>query len=441
MNAGSGYLPIPCERAAPFFEDAAAHRQPVKSVRPRMLKTRKRIIVAAAVVIVILAIAIAQAIRKRSAPAAATTTVSSIVEFAPDDLTTVSRRTLSETLPLTGSLRAVTQAAVKSKVAGSALEVMVREGDSVKTGQILAKIDARDYVARAEQTRGQMAAMAGQLDIAKQTLDNNRVLVEKGFISKNAFDTAQSQFEIARANLDAAKAALASSNLSLADTVVRSPLDGQIASRSVEPGEKVAVDTKLFDVVDLRTLELEAPVPVGEIGRVRIGQPIQIAFDGIDTAVHGAITRINPAAQAGSRSIMVYVQVANPSGTLRVGMFGTGTISVGSRQNVLVVPATAIRTDGMRRSVYAVVDGKLVEHPVQTGATGDADGDTWTEIVGGPLALGQQIVKNNLGSLRIGSSVHVVQPDQPQPAQPGLPGQAVPQAASVPGANSASSAR
>ncbi|CAN7224299.1 MULTISPECIES: efflux RND transporter periplasmic adaptor subunit [Paraburkholderia] len=398
-----------------------------------MLRTRKRILIAAAVAVVILAIAIVQAIRKRGAPAA-TATVSSVVEFAPDDLTTVSRRTLSETLPLTGSLRAVTQAAVKSKVAGSALDVLVREGDAVKTGQILAKIDARDYVARAEQSRGQMAAMAGQLDIARQTLDNNRVLVEKGFISKNAFDTAQSQYEIARANLDAARAALASSNLSLADTVVHSPLDGQIATRSVEPGEKVAVDTKLFDVVDLRTLELEAPVPVGEIGRVRIGQPVRIAFDGIETPVQGAITRINPAAQTGSRSIMVYVQVANPSGTLRVGMFGTGTIAVGSRPNALVVPVTAVRTDGARRSVYALIDGKLVEQTVQTGVSGvsnDGEGAAWTEIVGGPLAVGQQIVKNNLGSLRIGSTVRVV-----QPAKPALPAQAAPPAAGASGASS-----
>ncbi|USX09521.1 efflux RND transporter periplasmic adaptor subunit [Paraburkholderia fungorum] len=398
-----------------------------------MLKTRKRIIIAAVIAVVILAIAIGHAIRKRSgADAASVEAPSSVVEFAPDDLTTVSRRTLSETLPLTGSLRAVTQAAVKSKVAGSVLNVMVREGDSVKTGQILAKIDARDYVARAEQTRGQMAAMAGQLDIARQTLDNNRVLVEKGFISKNAFDTAQSQYQIARANLDAAKAALASSNLSLDDTVVRSPLDGQIASRTVEPGEKVAVDAKLFDVVDLRTLELEAPVPVGEIGRVRVGQPIQITFDGIDTPIQGSITRINPAAQAGSRSIMVYVQVANPSGTLRVGMFGTGTISVGSRQNALVVPATAIRTDGTRHTVYALVNGKLVEQTVETGVTGDADGSTWTEIVGGALTPAQQIVQNNLGSLRIGSTVHVV-----QPAPPVQSGPTSAPAAGVPGASSA----
>ncbi|NPT60590.1 efflux RND transporter periplasmic adaptor subunit [Paraburkholderia elongata] len=134
-----------------------------------MKTTRKRIIFAAVVAVVILAIAIGHAIKKRSgAVAAGVEAPSSVVEFAPDDLTTVSRRTLSETLPLTGSLRAVTQAAVKSKVVGSALNVMVREGDPVKTGQILAKIDARDYVARAEQTRGQMAAMAGQLDIAKQ---------------------------------------------------------------------------------------------------------------------------------------------------------------------------------------------------------------------------------------------------------------------------------
>ncbi|MDE1182941.1 efflux RND transporter periplasmic adaptor subunit [Paraburkholderia sp.] len=397
---------------------------------------KRRALIAAVVVVLVLGIAITQAIRKRSHAAStgvADATAAAVVEFTPDDLTAVTHRTLSETLPLTGSLRAVTQATVKAKVAGSALDVLVREGDTVKTGQMLAKIDARDYVARAEQSRGQMAAMSGQMDIAKQTLDNNRVLVEKGFISKNAFDTAQSQYAIARANLDAARAVLASSNLSLADTIVRSPLDGQIASRSVDPGEKVAVDTTLFSVVDLRTLELEAPVPVGEIGRVRVGQPVRIAFDGVDTPIDGAITRINPAALAGSRSIMVYVQVANPGATLRVGMFGTGTIALGSRPDALVVPSTAVRTDGTRHSVYAISHGTLVEQAVQTGTTGEADGaprgETWTEIVGGSLLAGQQIVRNNLGSLRIGSTVRIVQPAI-APA-----GTATAAAASAPGAN------
>lgn len=383
-----------------------------------MQATKKRtLLLIAALTALALIIAITHAIRTRTAtqPTQTTTQATSIIEFTPDDLTIVTRRTLSETLPLTGSLKAVSQAEVKSKVTGTAIRVEVREGDPVKTNQELARIDARDYAARAGQARGQVAAMAGQLDIAKQTLDNNKVLVQKGFISKNAFDTAQSQYEIARANLDAARAALASSNLSVDDTSIRSPIDGQIAARSVEPGEKVAVDTKLFDVVDLRTLELEAPVPVGEIGRVHIGQPVHIVFDGVTDPVDGAITRINPAAQAGSRSIMVYVRLANPTLTLRVGMFGTGTIAVGGRDNVLAVPSTAVRTDGQRHSVYAIVNGKLVEQTVQTGATGQSknnnnnDTDTWTEITSGPLTENQQIVKNNLGSLRIGSTVRMVQ--------------------------------
>jgi membrane fusion protein (multidrug efflux system) len=253
-----------------------------------------------------------------------------------------------------------------------------------------------------------MAAMAGQLDIAKQTLENNRVLVEKGFISKNAFDTAQSQYTIAAANLAAARAALASSNLSVADTIVRAPFSGQIASRSIEPGERVAVDSKLFDVVDLTQLELEAPVPVGEIGRVRIGQPVSIRFDGIDTPVVATVTRINPAAQPGSRSIMIYIQVPNPTATLRVGMFGTGSVTVGSTPNALVVPASAVRTDGASHSVYALSGGKLVEVPVTTAATGDAEGASWTQLVNPPLKEGQQVVKNNLGALRIGSTVRMV---------------------------------
>jgi membrane fusion protein, multidrug efflux system len=393
-----------------------------------MQATKKRtLLLIAAAIALALIIAIAHAIRSRSATTQQNQTApqaTSIIEFTPDDLTVVTRRTLSETLPLTGSLRAVAQAEVKSKVTGTAIRVEVREGDPVKANQELAKIDARDYAARAGQARGQVDAMAGQLDIAKQTLDNNKVLVQKGFISKNAFDTAQSQYEIARANLDAARAALASSNLSVDDTSIRSPIDGQIAARSVEPGEKVAVDTKLFDVVDLRTLELEAPVPVGEIGRVRVGQPVHIVFDGVADPVDGAITRINPAAQAGSRSITVYVRLANPSLTLRVGMFGTGTIAIGGRDNVLAVPSTAVRTDGQRHSVYAIANGKLVEQTVQTGATGQSTGsnnntDTWTEITSGPLAENQQIVKNNLGSLRIGSTVRMVQSTPPTPsAQP-----------------------
>jgi len=375
---------------------------------------KRNLFLAAIVVIIVLALSITHTLRKRAsagASAPATTPSSadeSVIEFTPGDLAALTRHTLSETLPLTGSLRAVTQAAVKAKVAGSALDVRAREGDTVKAGQILASIDARDYTARAEQSRGQMAAMAGQLDIAKQTLENNRVLVEKGFISKNAFDTAQSQYTIAAANLAAARAALASSNLSVADTIVRAPFSGQIASRSIEPGERVAVDSKLFDVVDLTQLELEAPVPVGEIGRVRIGQPVSIRFDGVDTPVVATVTRINPAAQPGSRSIMIYIQVPNPIATLRVGMFGTGSVTVGSTPNALVVPASAVRTDGASHSVYALSGGKLVEVPVTTAATGDAEGASWTQLVNPPLKEGQQVVKNNLGALRIGSTVRMV---------------------------------
>src|SRR5476651_2147171 len=145
---------------------------------------KRNLFLAAIVVIIVLALSITHTLRKRAGATAPVTSASSsadesVIEFTPGDLSVLTRRTLSDMLPLTGSLRAVTQAAVKAKVAGSALDVRAREGDTVKAGQILASIDARDYTARAEKSRGQMAAMAGQLDIAKQTLENNRVLVEK----------------------------------------------------------------------------------------------------------------------------------------------------------------------------------------------------------------------------------------------------------------------
>ena len=100
--------------------------------------------------------------------------------------------------------------------------------------------------------------------------------------------------------------------------------------------------------------------------------------------------------------------MANPRATLRVGMFGTGSVTVGSTAKVLAVPASAVRTDGPRHSVYAISGGKLTEVAVTTGATGDADNASWTELVNPTLKDGQQVVKDNLGALRIGSTVRMV---------------------------------
>lgn len=364
-----------------------------------------------------LLIAATLVLKKHNAPEAAkaaapATTAPSAMEFLPGDLYTVGSGELRRVLPLSGALRALNQASVKARVAGEVQQVLVREGEAVKEGQVLARIDAADYQAKVDQARGSLVASQGQLDIATQTRNNNQVLLDKGFISRNAFDTAASQFDIARANVDSARGALDVARKALSDTVVRSPMTGLISARNVQPGEKVAVDGKLLDVVDLSQMELEAPVPTNDILKVQTGQEVQVSVEGLPQQVAGKVVRINPATQSGSRSIMVYVRIDNPQGLLRAGMFADASLTLEKKAQALSAPATAIQLEDGRAYVYAIENGALARRPVVTGLQGRAEDGNAVEIVSG-LAAGAQIVKANLGIMRDGTPVRVLQAGAP----------------------------
>ncbi|WP_343583138.1 efflux RND transporter periplasmic adaptor subunit [Herbaspirillum sp.] len=361
-------------------------------------------------------------LKKRGAPAAPQATASAAaiptaMEFLPGDLYTVQAGELRRVLPLSGALRALNQASVKARVAGEVQQVLVREGEAVKAGQVLARIDTADYQAKVEQARGSLVAAQGQLEIATQTRNNNQMLLDKGFISRNAFDTASSQFDIARANVDSARGALEVARKALADTVVRSPIAGMISARNVQPGEKVAVDGKLLDVVDLSQMELEAPVPTNDILKVQTGQEVLVSVEGLPQKVAGRVVRINPATQSGSRSIMVYVRVDNPKGLLRAGMFADAGLTLEKKDDVLSVPGTAIQVEDGNAYVYTIDNGVLARRPVVTGLQGrNADGGA-VEIASG-LAAGAQVVKANLGILRAGTPVRILPRGAGQPSVP-----------------------
>ncbi len=311
-------------------------------------------------------------------------------------------------LLLSGELRAVNQAQVKAKVAGEVREVLVREGEPVSAGQVLVKIDASEYQARLEQARGALQAARAQLAIAAKARDNNRALVAKGFISQNAFDNAASQYDIAHANVETAQGALDVAQKALNDSVIRAPITGLVASRSVQPGEKVSVDNRLLELVDVRQVELEAAVPTTDILQLASGQEARVQLEGLDAPLTGKIARINPAIQAGSRSVMTYIQIDNPQGLLKVGMFGQAQVTLASKSGVLRVPAVAIQDQGGRSIVYAIDNGTLRQQEVRLGARGDDGKGEAVEILEG-LAPGALIVRNRLGRLPDGAKVRMAQ--------------------------------
>lgn len=350
----------------------------------------------------------------KSRQAAASTQASAQVEapplqFLPSDLLTATPRDLRQTLSVTGSLRAINQAAVKARVAGEVREVLVREGEAVIAGQVLVRMDESDYRARQAQSEAALVAARGQLDIAVKARDNNRALLERGFISKNAFDTTASQYGIALANVDAAAGALAVTRKALADTVIRAPIAGLVASRSVQPGEKVAVDGKLLDVVDLSKMEMEVAVPTSDILSIAPGQEVAVKVEGMAQPMPARVARINPATQAGSRSILAYLQLDNPQSLLRAGMFGEARLTLSKKSGVLALPQSALQGNGDSFFVYAIEGDKLERKTVRTGITG-SDGDAVLVEITGGLAPGAQVVRRNLGNLPAGATVKVLQP-------------------------------
>ena len=338
--------------------------------------------------------------------AAAKTSAPTALEFLASEVVTTEPTELRQVMQLTGTLRAVDQVTVKAKVAAEVREVMVREGESVKAGQVVVKLDTSEYEARVAQARGNLNNARAQMEIATKARDNNLALVEKGFISKNAFDNSASQYAAAKASVDSAQGALDIVLKSLNDTVSRAAISGLVSVRHVQPGEKVAMDSRLLEIVNLQQLELEAAVPSSEISKVAIGQKVELRIEGLSQRFDGKVVRINPATQAGSRSVPVYVQVANPQNLLRVGMFVDGRLLLSSKAGVVTLPQSAVRKVNDGSFVFAIVNNKIERLPVTLGNTGLVGDDHHIEITSG-LEFGAQVIRADMGNLTPGTPVRV----------------------------------
>jgi RND family efflux transporter MFP subunit len=347
-----------------------------------------------------------------AATAAAGGTATGALEFMASDVAVVAPQPMTRTIPLTGTLRPVNQTLVKSKVAGELREVLVREGMAVRRGQPVARIDTTEYEWRVKEREGQLKSAASQVDQAQRTLENTRQLHEKGFVSRSALDGAQSGWEVAVGNRDAATAQLTLARKTLADAVMTAPMDGTVAERFAQPGEKVAVDGRILSIIDLSRMEIEAPVPASQIASVKVGQPVELRIEGVAEPQVGHIARVSPSTQAGTRSVPVYIALDNRDPSVRAGLFAQGSLAVETRENVLTVPVSAVRDAGARTFVYAIADGKLIERDVRLGlrdesAPSAGGGTGVVEVVAG-LEAGMQVVVANLGALRAGAPARVV---------------------------------
>ena len=333
-----------------------------------------------------------------------------VVQLAAADVVRVARRELAQTLTVSGTLRAVDSAAVKARVAGELTGLTVREGDTVTAGQIIGRIEPTEYESRLRQAQEQADSASAQAEVAQRSYDNNKALVDQGFISKTALDTSQSNLNAARSTHRAALAAVDVTRKSLTDTVLRSPIAGQVAQRLVQSGERVAIDTRVIEVVDLRNIEVEATLAAADSIAVRVGQraTLQIEGSGLDAAgadstVGAMVARVNPSAQAGSRSVLVYLRLDRATG-FRQGLFAQGRIDVGHTL-ALALPLSAVRIDKPAPYVQMVADGRIVHRAVQPGMRGQVDRQTMVALTG--VEDNTLVVAGTIGPLREGTLVRL----------------------------------
>ena len=329
------------------------------------------------------------------------TNVSVSIELSDGDIAIAQKMTMTQGLPVSGTLKAVRSAMVKARVAGELVLLEVREGDAVKMGQIVARVDNTEYLARQSQNKQQAEAARAQVEVAQRQFDNNNALVNQGFISKTALDTSISNLNGAKASYQAALSTLDVATKALDDSVLKAPLNGFVSQRFAQPGERVAPEARIIEIVDLSQLELEATLTSAQAMNVKLGQIAKLNVEGTHEEVSAKVLRINPSTQTGSRSVLIYLGLQSHP-MLRQGVFVQGSLGT-QKVQAIVVPLESVRSDKPMPYVQAIRDDKVIHIQVELGAKGEANGQAVMALK--EIEEGALLLAPSAGAVRDGTLV------------------------------------
>ncbi len=329
------------------------------------------------------------------------------IELAAAEVATLRPQRLRETLRFTGSTQPVDQTTVKSRISARLAEVLVREGDRVKEGQILAKFETIELEARVRERVAALEAAKADADWAEQDRANKAALAQQRVVSRSTLDQANAVADAKKAQIAVSEAQVEVARKALADAVVVAPFAGVIGERLANPGESIPIDGKLMTLLDTSHMEVAAQVPAADVVRMRVGMAARVQVEGFgERDFKARIARISPTTQSGSRSVLVFVEVLDRDEALRGGLFTSGRVVVAESAQALAVPPTALRKDDAGDFVLIVRDGQLVRQAVTPGrAWPKAD---LVEI--GGVSAGMQVVVAPLPGLKPGQAVKVQAP-------------------------------
>jgi membrane fusion protein (multidrug efflux system) len=271
-------------------------------------------------------------------------------EAVPVEVEKASRRAIAASYTGTAPLEPRAESQVVAKTSGVALSVLVEEGQAVRAGQVLARLDPDRAALQAAQSSAQLRKLEANFRRSQQ-------LAEQQLVS--AADHDQLRYD-----LENAKAANRLANLELSYANVKAPISGVIAQRSIKPGNFVQINTPIFRIVDNSRLEATLNVPERELATLRAGQPVNLQVDALPGKTFtGSVDRIAPVVDSASGTFRV-ITAFEGGGELQPGMFGRIRIDYDQRADALVIPRSALLEGETDSAVFTVREGKAVRGAV-----------------------------------------------------------------------------
>ena len=301
-------------------------------------------------------------------------------------LTRVTRADISQMLTITGSVAAPPNRDVKvsALVSGRVTEVSVAEGDRVRAGEIVARIDDRQYQDQLRQAQAAADQADASLANAKLSLARNQDLVTRGIAARKDLEDATTEEAVSAAAAEQSDAALALAKQQVERAVVKSPISGLVAKRFVNVGEQVdgTAAQPIVEIADLAQAELQGNVPPKNLAALHVGQKLELSMpDFPGRTFAGQVIAISPAVDPSSGAGLVRIGISNSDGTLKLGMFLTAQVPVMTHAHALVVAPQAIYLDAQGAPrVFRVAGDTATAVPVKLGIeTPDRD-----ELLSGP---------------------------------------------------------
>ena len=319
-------------------------------------------------------------------------------------LTTVKSTDLPETLDVVGTVRARTSALVSARIPGTVSVLHVREGDRVRKGQLLGQLDSQENVAQAtgavaaidEAKRGLEEAQARQ-KLADATYSRFKKLYDEQALTRQEFDTRQTERDLAHQAVARAEARLRQTQEAsraagaVADyTKIVAPISGVIVAKQADLGATVFPGQPLMTIDDEGSYQLELAIPESNLNAVRSGTPVQVSIDATSGSFAGRVSEVVPASDPASRTFVA--KVAIPAKGVRSGMFGRGSIALGSSVKGIRVPRSALFERGALTAVWAVGSDDIVR--MRLVKPGRVQGDS-IEVLSG-LADGDRVVTGGM---------------------------------------------